>query len=157
MKNRSVFNFRILIAGSGAEETRLREYVKQNGLQSNVEFLGWITKEQKPSLLVKADVLVLPSYNEGLPIAILEAMSYALPIISTNVGSIAEAVQEGVNGFLIAPGDINALADSMVKLTVDNELWEKESSMSRMICEEKFAENVFFENVERVYLDVYRG
>ena len=157
MKNRSVFNFRILIAGSGAEETRLREYVKQNGLQSNVEFLGWITKEQKPSLLAKADVLVLPSYNEGLPIAILEAMSYALPIISTNVGSIAEAVQEGVNGFLIAPGDINALADSMVKLTVDTELWEKESSMSRMICEEKFAENVFFENVERVYLDVYRG
>lgn len=157
MKNRSVLNFRVLIAGSGAEETRLREYVKQKGLQSDVEFLGWITKEQKPSLLAKADVLVLPSYNEGLPIAILEAMSYALPIISTNVGSIAEAVQEDVNGFLIAPGDVNALADSMVKLTVDTELWEKESSMSRRICEEKFAENVFFENVERVYLNVCKG
>lgn len=157
MKNRNVSNFHVLIAGSGAEENQLKEYTKQNGLQSYVDFLGWITKEQKPSLLEKADVLVLPSYNEGLPIAILEAMSYALPIISTDVGSIAEAVQEDVNGFLIAPGDVNALTDAMVKLTVNTKLWKEESSMSRLICEKKFSEDVFFKEVERVYFDVCKG
>lgn len=157
MKNRNVSNFHVLIAGSGAEENQLKEYTEQNGLQSYVDFLGWITKEQKPSLLEKADVLVLPSYNEGLPIAILEAMSYALPIISTDVGSIAEAVQEDVNGFLIAPGDVNALTDAMVKLTVNTKLWKEESSMSRLICEKKFSEDVFFKEVERVYFDVCKG
>ena len=157
MKNRDVSNFHVLIAGSGAEENQLKEYAEQNGLQSYVDFLGWITKEQKPSLLEKADVLVLPSYNEGLPIAILEAMSYALPIISTDVGSIAEAVQEDVNGFLIAPGDVNALTDAMVKLTVNTKLWKEESSMSRLICEKKFSEDVFFKEVERVYFDVCKG
>lgn len=157
MKNRNVSNFHVLIAGSGAEENQLKEYTEQNGLQSYVDFLGWITKEQKPSLLEKADVLVLPSYNEGLPIAILEAMSYALPIISTDVGSIAEAVQEDVNGFLIAPGDVNALTDAMVKLTVNTKLWKEESSMSRLICEKKFSEDVFFKEVEKVYFDVCKG
>ena len=157
MKNRNVSNFHVLIAGSGAEENQLKEYTEQNGLQSYVDFLGWITKEQKPSLLEKADVLLLPSYNEGLPIAILEAMSYALPIISTDVGSIAEAVQEDVNGFLIAPGDVNALTDAMVKLTVNTKLWKEESSMSRLICEKKFSEDVFFKEVERVYFDVCKG
>lgn len=151
MKDQGVFNFRLLIAGSGLEEQRLKEYVKENKLQSYVRFLGWITKEQKPELLQKSDVLVLPSYNEGLPIAILEAMSYALPIISTNVGSIAEAVKENVNGFLIEPGDVNALVCIMKKLTLDSELWIKESFMSRKICEKKFSEDELFKNFEKVY------
>ena len=112
--------------------------------------MGWITKEQKPDLLKRADVLVLPSYNEGLPIAILEAMSYGLPIISTNVGSIAEAVKENKNGFLIEPGNIDSLAHAMMKLTVDPELWKKESTLSREICERKFSEDVFFKAVEKV-------
>lgn len=150
MKNQKISNFRLLIAGSGTEEEHLREYVKINELQSYVEFFGWITKEQKPDLLKRADVLVLPSYNEGLPIAILEAMSYGLPIISTNVGSIAEAVKENKNGFLIEPGNIDSLAHAMMKLTVDPELWKKESTLSREICERKFSEDVFFKAVEKV-------
>lgn len=152
-----ITNFKILIAGSGEEEQNLKNYVTENKISDHVEFLGWVGNDDKPGLFEKSDVLVLPSYNEGLPIAILEAMSYGLPIISTNVGSIAEAVQEGKNGFLIALGDVNALADSMIKFTIDTELWKKESSISIKICEEKFSENVFFENIERVYLDVYKG
>lgn len=55
--------------------------------------------------------MVLPSYNEGLPIAVLEAISYGLPVIATAVGDMAAAVREGENGFLIKPGDVSALAD----------------------------------------------
>lgn len=156
MKNQGVSNFRLLIAGSGAEEQRLKEYAQINGLQSFIEFLGWITKEQKPELLKRSDVLVLPSYNEGLPIAILEAMSYSLPIISTDVGSITEAVKEKENGFLIRMGDVDSLAHAMIQLTNNSDLWKKESKASRKICEEKFSENVFFEAVERVYRGLYK-
>lgn len=154
MKSQGVSCFHLLIAGSGTDEQRLKEYMQTNGLQECVEFMGWITKEQKPKLLKKSDVLVLPSYNEGLPIAILEAMSYGLPIISTDVGSIAEAVKE--NGFLIKPGDVNSLAHAMIQLTNDSDLWKKESKASRKICEEKFSENVFFETVEKLYRRLYK-
>lgn len=156
MKSKGVSDFRLLIAGSGTDEQRLKEYAQTNGLQDCVEFLGWITKEQKPELLKKSDVLVLPSYNEGLPIAILEAMSYSLPIISTDVGSIAEAVKENQNGFLIKPGDVNALTHAMVQLTNNSDLWKNESNASRKICEEKFSEDLFFEAVEKVYRGLYK-
>ena len=151
MKKQGISKFRVLIAGSGEEEQQLKDYVKINGLQNHVFFRGWITKEQKPELLQKSDVLVLPSYNEGLPIAILEAMSYGLPIISTKVGSIAEAVKENENGFLIEPGDVDALTCAMTNLISDSALWKKESNRSREICQKKFSEDVFFQAVEKVY------
>jgi len=74
----------------------------------------WISGETKHQAFLNADVLVLPSYNEGLPMAILEAMSYGLPVITTPVGGIAEAVEEGENGFLIQPGDVTNLANKLL-------------------------------------------
>lgn len=155
MIGQGVSHFCLLIAGSGIEEQRLKEYVRINGLQEYVEFLGWVAKEQKSELLRKSDVLVLPSYNEGLPIAILEAMSYGLPIISTNVGSIAEAVK--TNGFLIKPGDVESLAHTMIQLTNDSALWKEKSNESRNICEKRFSEEVFFEAVEKIYRGLIDG
>lgn len=149
--NKGVSNFHLLIAGSGKEEKQLKEYVAKNKLQDYVDFLGWVANDQKPILFEKADVLVLPSYNEGLPMAILEAMSYGLPIISTNVGSIAEVVKNEKNGFLINPGDVEALSDAMTELILKPEVWKKESSESRIICGNKFSEDIFFSSVEKVY------
>lgn len=145
--------YEILVAGSGEEETKLKDYVAQNQLEKNVTFLGWIGSDQKAKLLQKADVLVLPSYNEGLPMAILEAMSYGLPIISTNVGSIAEAVQDEVNGFLFTPGDVEALSAKMKDLITDSTLWRKQSIQSRKIAEDNFAEASFFHKIRDIYLE----
>jgi len=142
-------NFKLLIAGSGEEENKLREFVKINKMEERVDFLGWITNEQKPELLKKSDILVLPSYNEGLPISILEAMSYGLPIVSTNVGSIAEAVSN--NGFLVNPGDVDGLARSLKLLICNDEVFIRQSKNSRKIAEEKFSEEIFFKKVEKIY------
>lgn len=155
IQSRGISNFKLLIAGSGEEEDKLKEYVNLKNINKYVEFLGWIDKKQKPMLLRQADILVLPSYNEGLPIAILEAMSYSLPIISTKVGSIAEAVIENQNGFLINPGDVNLLAEDMIKLITDEECWKNQSDTSRKICEERFSEEVFFNAIKNVY-DIVR-
>lgn len=149
LSQKGVSNFKLLIAGAGDEESKLKEFVKENGLDSKVSFLGWISKEQKPKLLKSTDILVLPSYNEGLPIAILEAMSYGLPIISTNVGSISEVVSD--NGFLISPGDVVLLTEYLERLISDNELWLKMSHCSRNLVELKFSEDVFFDKIEKIY------
>ena len=87
-----------------------------------MHFEGWVSGEKKHQLLSISDVYILPSYHEGLPISILEAMYYQLPVISTPVGGTAEAVQEGVNGFLVTPGDKAALYDRLVKFMVQPDL-----------------------------------
>lgn len=148
-------NFQLLIAGSGDEEKKLKEYVNENKLFDIVSFLGWVTSSQKMDLLQNSDILVLPSYNEGLPMAILEAMSFGMPIISTNVGSISEAVHDNENGFLFCPGEIDELVSVLKKILLDEKIWDKFSQTSRKIVEEKFSEDVFFDKIQKVYINLW--
>lgn len=99
-----------VLAGDGEIET-VRRLVKEHHLEEHVSVLGWIDKATREENLSKAGLFLLPSYGEGLPMAILEAMSYALPVISTPVGGIPEAVEDGVTGFLVQPGDVEAIID----------------------------------------------
>ncbi len=154
--NKGFDNFKLLIAGSGEEEKLLKQYVEENGLSRNVEFLGWISFEKKEEILKTTDLFVLPSYNEGLPIAILEAMAYGIPIISTNVGSINEAVKDGVNGFLINPGNIEQLSERIIELIANEELLHFQSKESIRIVEEKFSDKRFFELIEGEYIALMR-
>ncbi|HAT4180133.1 TPA: glycosyltransferase family 4 protein [Clostridium perfringens] len=147
-------NFKILVAGSGVEENDLRSFCEKNGLINKVDFLGWINNDEKEVLLKKSDILVLPSYNEGLPIAILEAMSYGLPIISTNVGSIDEAVINNVNGFLFEPGNIELLKNYFLDFIVNDKKWYEFSEASRKIAKNKFADTKFFYNIEKLYFEL---
>lgn len=147
-------HIKVLIAGSGVEENALKEYVIKHSLQDMVEFLGWVNNEQKIRLLLKSDVLVLPSYNEGLPIAILEALSYGLPVISTNVGSIAEAVVDDYNGYLFTPGAVEQLGTYIKKIVQDRNLLSELSYNSRTIAKAKFAEDVFFDKVAKLYFEL---
>ena len=97
------------------ETERLLTYLADHKLETLVQFEGWVSGEKKHELLSSSDVYILPSYHEGLPISILEAMNYQLPVIATPVGGTAEAVQEGINGFLVTPGDKDALYDRLLQ------------------------------------------
>ncbi|MBD2447499.1 glycosyltransferase family 4 protein [Nostoc sp. FACHB-152] len=109
----------LIIAGDGEIE-KAQQLVDELDLKEKVTFLGWINSQQRDDLLSKADVFVLPSYNEGLPMAILEAMGWGLPVIATPVGGIPELVITNQNGLLVSPGNIQQLADAM-KLVINNE------------------------------------
>lgn len=91
--------------GGNRNEEQLKKMINDNHLEDMVVFEGWVGGEKKLRLLNWADVFILPSFNEGLPISILEAMSYKMPIISTNVGGIPEVVENGRNGILVRPGN----------------------------------------------------
>ena len=92
------------IGGNGKADQLVR-LIEENQLQDIVKFEGWVSGKEKIELLNMCDVYVLPSYHEGLPISILEAMSYEMPIISTNVGGIPEIVTPNKNGFLMEAGN----------------------------------------------------
>ena len=99
--------------GGNCEEEKIKSVISENGIGDFVTFEGFVKGEKKIEDLNWADLFILPSYNEGLPIAILEAMSYNMPIISTNVGGIPEVVKTDINGKLIEAGDLNAIKHSI--------------------------------------------
>lgn len=99
--------------GGNKNEAALEEAIRTQGLVDCVHFNGFVTGELKTELLSRADVFVLPSYHEGLPVSILEAMSYGCAIISTPVGGIPEVVRE--NGILVRPGDVEGIAAAIAR------------------------------------------
>lgn len=141
------------IAGDGKLKEAAMELVSSLHLESAYRFYGWVDEVQKRKLLQTADLFVLPSYNEGLPMSILEALSYEIPVISTTVGSISEAVIEGLNGYLIAPGDIERLAEKMntAIYSEDSVLMGKKS---KELAENKFNADKYFREVENLYWTV---
>ncbi|OKH41532.1 glycosyl transferase family 1 [Calothrix sp. HK-06] len=105
----------LILAGDGDIEQG-QKLVESLNIEKHINFLGWLNSEQRDKLLASADVFVLPSYNEALPMAILEAMGWGLPVISTPVGGIPELVISNKNGFLVSPGDIQQLYEAMQTL-----------------------------------------
>ena len=103
---------RLEIGGNKNEEA-LKEAIRSQDLEGCVHFNGFVSGDLKKELLSRTDVFVLPSYNEGLPISILEAMSYGCAIISTPVGGIPEVVKE--NGILVQPGDVEGIATAITR------------------------------------------
>ena len=102
----------------------LRALITERGLESNVRILGWVRGEEKLDAFRRAHIFVLPSYHEGLPIAVLEALAAGLPLVTTPVGGIPEVIKDGVNGILVEPGDIDALAEGILRL-LDDEPFRK--------------------------------
>jgi len=112
---------RITIGGGGAEEGRLKRYAQALGLASKVTFAGPVFGEDKVRLLAGSDVMVLPSYSEGLPYALLEAMAGGVPVIATPVGAIPDVVTHDIHGFLVPPRDAKAIAEALAVLAGDRE------------------------------------
>ena len=119
---------RFVICGKGEEEKEIKKRVRDLNLHDYVELPGWVENNTKQSHLQMADIFVLPSYYEGMPMALLEAMSAGLPVVATRVGAIPEFVEDGKNGYLVEPGKPDILADRIVKLLKNEELLNKMKS-----------------------------
>ena len=144
-------NYTILIAGSGEEELNLKKMVTESNIK-NVEFLGWVDKNEKESLLLKSQFMILPTYNEGLPMSILEAMSYGVPVVSTYVGDIPTVIKNNENGFLYKAGNINDLTrilDDIIKMK-ENE-WNKLSKEAKNTIKKSYTEKTYFDKVINIY------
>ncbi|MGB5635825.1 MAG: glycosyltransferase family 4 protein [Waterburya sp.] len=111
----------LIMAGDGEVEAA-KDLVASLNLTDKIIFPGWIDTEKRDLLLAQADIFVLPSYNEGLPLSMLEAMAWELPAIVTPVGGIAEIVTDGENGLLVEPGNIEQLKDAIESLIVNEDL-----------------------------------
>ena len=111
----------LLIAGDGDVE-QARELVNYLGLTEQITILDWLNPEQRDAYLAKVDAFVLPTYNEGLPLALLEAMGWGLASITTPVGGIPELITHNQDGLLVEPGNVQQLSEALRSLIEDKNL-----------------------------------
>jgi len=124
-------------------------------LSDRIDFLGWIDDADLPNLYSTCDVLILPSYNEGLPYVIIEALSSGLPIVASDVGGIAEVVTNAENGFIIQPGDLQSLTLSLSKLLSDKSLRLKMSQNNRKKAIENYSVQKVIASMEKLFQTLY--
>jgi glycosyltransferase involved in cell wall biosynthesis len=108
--------------GGDGELEAVRAAAAERGLGDRVRLLGWLGPKAKDRAFRSADVYLLPSYMEGFPVSVIEAMAHGLPVVSTSVGGIPELVQDGDSGILLEPGDVEGIAGAVETLALDPEL-----------------------------------
>lgn len=111
---------KLFIAGNG-EVDEVKKLIEDLNLDNNIEVLGWIDDTEKIELLKMVGTVILPSYNEGLPMTILEGMAAGKVILSTTVGAIPEVINQNKNGILIEPGNVGDLVKSIETILIDDE------------------------------------
>jgi len=138
------------VAGDGDLQQAIA-LTQELNIANAVTFLGWLPPERVSQELASADAFVLPSYNEGLPMSLLEAMAAALPVISTPVGGIPEVVGHGVNGLIAEAGNVRSIADNMLALANDAGLRAELGSAARDTIQKRYSPEAVLPRLERLY------
>lgn len=107
-------NLRLTLVGDGDDRSHLERLAAPLG--DAVRFAGFLSQGEVAQALATSDVLVLPSFAEGLPVVLMEALASARPVIATQVAGVGELVEDGINGFLVPPGDTSALAERIGRI-----------------------------------------
>ena len=121
------------------------------GLEKKVRFTGWVGQGEVAELMAQADVLVLPSYDEGLPLVILEALGNGVAVVCTPVGEIPSVLQHDVTACFVEPGDVNGLAAALQRLLRRPELIKTLEENGKALYEQKFSLSRFFFNIAQIH------
>jgi len=142
--------WRAVIAGNGDIEG-YRAKADALGLAGKAEFVGWVDQAGVRALLRDVDMMVLPSYNEGLPLVILEALGCGAPVICTPIGAIPEVLQDGRDVLFVQPGDRVALSAAMARLLGDPALRQSLSDQGQTRFRQQFSLDVFLASLFAIY------
>ena len=143
-------DFELVLAGDGDRKAVTRT-IESLGLVGCVNLPGWLVGSAKLDMLLSAQIFVLPSYVEGLPMGILEAMAAGCPIVAARVGGVPEQVEDLVSAVLIEAGDVSELASALNKLLVDVELCQQYGAAAKLRVKEKFSPEAMFPLMAELY------
>jgi glycosyltransferase involved in cell wall biosynthesis len=149
---------RYILAGPKAHRWQaVDEKIRQLNLNDCVQMPGAVFGDAKDEIYRKADIYVLPSYIEGMPIGLLEAMSYGLACITTPVGGIPDIVDDGRNALLVKPGDVGALAESLKRLILDSQLRKRLGEEARATVVAKYNWQQRASEIAQLYSGLIKG
>jgi phosphatidylinositol alpha-1,6-mannosyltransferase len=144
-------NVKFLLVGSGPLRKQIEDSVASAGLSGNFVFYGNIPQSQLAATYNSADVFVLPSLQEGQGIVLLEAQACGKPVVAFGVGGAKEAVRAGESGFLLELGDIEGLADKLLKLLGDNALRQNMGAAGRRFVTENYTWELCAKRMLKIY------
>lgn len=147
-------NVKFVLAGRGPLEKKLKRFVHNLGLDENFSFTGHLNQEALLRYYQNATVFVHPSYHEGLPTTILEAMSCKIPVIGTKVAGTSEVVTDGETGFLVPPKSPDKLATAILSLLINKELRESMGINASECIKRNFNWNLISKKFEEIYMDM---
>ena len=141
----------VLVCAGEGERAAVARYAERLGIADAVKFTGWVGPSGKRALLESAAVFALPSYDEALPMNLLEAMAAGVPVVVSPVGGVPEVVVDGVSGFFAAPGDIATLQRLLKKLLLDRGLGARIGAAARESVRLRFAAERALTKLEEMY------
>lgn len=142
--------FRLVIAGRGHAEEAARKFVDWSGLSCSVHFAGWVHDETLERLLAESDILVLPSWAEGLPNAMIEAMAAGLAVVVSAVGNVPDVVTDGVEALLVPPKQPALLKQAIQKLLDDETLRQQLAARGHAFVRERYAVELAVQRLSEV-------
>lgn len=151
---KTVPDIKCYLAGDGDVE-KVKELVKEKHLENNIDVVGWANFDKKLELLKTVSTVVLPSYNEGLPMSILEGMACGKAIISTTVGAIPEVISEE-NGILVKPGNVQALSKALIECAQNLEKIKRMSECNIDKVKKQFSVDVMHDQLSKYYKSVLK-
>jgi N-acetyl-alpha-D-glucosaminyl L-malate synthase BshA len=146
---------RLVMVGDGPDFAEASQLARTLGLADDVEFVG--EQDQVVPLLSAADVFLLPSAQESFGLAALEAMSCEVPVVASRVGGLPELVEDGVNGYLHQPDDLEGMAASTLKLLTDEGLHRRAAEAARTAARERYCDSKIVPVYEAYYREVLTG
>lgn len=141
----------VLSLAGGGDIAGYRRLVEELEIGDRVRLEGWADQEKAARLMAGSDMLILPSYDEGLPLVILEALANGVAVICTPVGEIPSVLEDGVHACFVPPGDIDAIAEALQRLVQDDSLRGQLEANGRAIYEARFSLARFFASVTDVH------
>ena len=141
------------IAGDGPQMNTLKSLARELGMADRVTFLGWQSREELEKDYHQANLFLFPSRHEGMPNAVLEAMSSGLPVVATRIAGSEELVLDGVTGLLVNPEDVDSLRDGLSRLIVEEKMRMQMGQASRQRVETEYS----WEHVARQYSTILQS
>ncbi len=151
MRMRELPGWRATIAGDGEVEAARRATVAM-GLADRISLPGWVGPDEVARLISEADILVLPSFIENLPVSVIEGMAAGLAVVATPVGAVEDIVTDGESGLLVPPGDVDALTAALTRLVGDPALRARLGAAAMAVHRERLEIGAF----ARTIADVWR-
>jgi glycosyltransferase involved in cell wall biosynthesis len=150
---RSVPEATFVLAGTGDIDS-IMDLARSLRVEQAVRLSGWVDGIEKDNLLREADVFVLPSYYEGLPVGVLEAMACGVPVVATRVGGIPDVIEDRVSGLLVEPGQPEALARSIIAILADDALRNRLREAAHSEVRKRYSTETVIKELETLYREL---
>jgi glycosyltransferase involved in cell wall biosynthesis len=144
---------KFLIVGDGHLRSKVEDFLLEKRLSPGVKYLGWVPNDQLPHHLNELRLLLLPSYSEGLPNVMLEAMACGTPVLATSVGCIPDVLEDGITGFIMKDNSPECIAENMIRVLNHPNLKEIADN-ARALVEREFTYEAAVERYRRMLSDL---